>query len=103
MERTIEQIGKALNELAQYGANMGQKLRLEVHGNETQELYNIKAIMEVASHPNATVCWNCNQQDLNGAGLEANFDMVKARFGDTCHVRELNDPTYPYQDLMSFF
>ena len=102
-ERTIEQIGQALNELAKYGADMGQKLRLEVHGNETQELYNIKAIMEVASHPNATVCWNCNQQDLNGAGLEANFDMVKARFGDTCHVRELNDSTYPYQDLMKLF
>ena len=102
-EQTIEQIGKALNELAKFGADMGQKLRLEVHGEETQELYNIKAIMDVASHPNATVCWNCNSQDLNGGGLEANFDMVKARFGDICHVRELNDTTYPYQDLMHLF
>lgn len=102
-EKTIEQIGKALNELAIFGANLGQQLRLEVHGNETQELYNIKAIMDVATHPNATVCWNCNSQDLNGGGLEANFDMVKARFGDICHVRELNDTTYPYQDLMNLF
>lgn len=102
-EKTIEQIGKALNELAIFGANLGQQLRLEVHGNETQELYNIKAIMDVATHPNATVCWNCNSQDLNGGGLEANFDMVKARFGDICHVRELNDSTYPYQDLMNLF
>ncbi len=102
-EKTIEQIGKSLNELAKYGADMGQILRLEVHGNETQELTNIKAIMDVASHPNATVCWNCNAQDLNGGGLEANFDMVKARFGDICHVRELNDTTYPYQDLMNLF
>jgi len=102
-EKTIEQIGKALNELAIFGANLGQQLRLEVHGEETQELFNIKAIMDVATHPNATVCWNCNSQDLNGGGLEANFDMVKARFGDICHVRELNDPTYPYQDLMNLF
>jgi sugar phosphate isomerase/epimerase len=102
-EKTIEQIGKALNELAVFGANLGQQLRLEVHGEETQELFNIKAIMDVATHPNATVCWNCNSQDLNGGGLEANFDMVKARFGDICHVRELNDPTYPYQDLMNLF
>jgi hypothetical protein len=29
--------------------------------------------------------------------------MVKARFGDICHVRELNDTTYPYQDLMNLF
>ena len=102
-EQTIEQIGQALNELAKYGSNMGQKLRLEVHGNETQELPNIKAIMEVANHPNATVCWNCNQEDLHGDGLEANFNMVKSRFGDTCHVRELDDKSYPYQDLMNLF
>ena len=102
-EKTIEQIGLSLNELAKYGADMGQTLRLEVHGNETQELPNIKAIMDVANHPNATVCWNCNSQDLNGDGLEANFNMVKSRFGDICHVRELNDTTYPYQDLMNLF
>lgn len=102
-EKTIEQIGKSLNELAIFGANLGQQLRLEVHGAETQEIFNIKAIMDVASHPNATVCWNCNNQDLNGGGLEANFDMVKARFGDICHVRELNDKSYPYQDLMKLF
>ena len=102
-EKTIEQIGLALNELAKYGADMGQKLRLEVHGNETQELPNIKAIMDVANHPNATVCWNCNAQDLIGNGLEANFNLVKDRFGDICHVRELDDTTYPYQDLMNLF
>lgn len=102
-EKTIEQIGKSLNELAIFGANLGQQLRLEVHGAETQEIFNIKAIMDVASHPNATVCWNCNNQDLNGGGLEANFDMVKARFGDICHVRELNDKSYPYRDLMKLF
>jgi len=102
-EKTIEQIGLALNELAKFGADMGQKLRLEVHGNETQELPNIKAIMDVANHPNATVCWNCNSQDLNGNGLEANFNLVKDRFGDICHVRELDDTTYPYQDLMNLF
>lgn len=102
-EQTIEQIGKALNELAIFGADLGQQLRLEVHGEETQEVYNIKAIMDVATHPNATVCWNCNSQDLNGGGLEANFNMVKGRFGDICHVRELNDTTYPYQDLMTLF
>lgn len=102
-EKTIEQIGNALNELAIFGAGIGQQLRLEVHGEETQEVYNIRAIMDVATHPNATVCWNCNSQDLNGGGLEANFDMVKSRFGDICHVRELNDTTYPYQDLMNLF
>lgn len=101
--RTIEQIGRSLNEVARFGADYGQQIRLEVHGNETQELNNIKAIMDVASHPNATVCWNCNPQDLNDNGLKYNFDLVKDRFGDICHVRELNDTSYPYQELISLF
>lgn len=101
--RTIDQIGRALNQLARVGADYGQQIRLEVHGNETQEIENIRAIMDVADHPNATVCWNCNPQDLNGQGIEANFNMLKDRFGDICHVRELDDTSYPYQTLMNLF
>lgn len=102
-EKTIEQIGKALNEVGKFGADYGQKIRLEVHGNETQELPNIKAIMDVANNPNVYVCWNCNDEDLLGGGLEKNFNLVKNRLGDTVHVRELNIGAYPYQDLMNLF
>jgi sugar phosphate isomerase/epimerase len=102
-EQTIEQIGKALNEVGQFAADYGQKIRLEVHGNETQELPNIKAIMDVANNPNVYVCWNCNDEDLLGSGLEYNFNLVKNRFGDTVHVRELNIGAYPYQQLMDLF
>ena len=56
--------------------------------------------MDVADHPNVGVCWNCNAQDLAGEGLVHNFDLVKDRFGATCHVRELNVGTYPYQQLV---
>src|SRR5690606_1856395 len=58
-EKTIEQIGKSLNEIGKFGADYGQKIRLEVHGKETQELPNIKAIMDVADNPNVVICWNC--------------------------------------------
>lgn len=102
-DRTIEQIGRALNEVAAYGADYGQQIRLEVHGNETQELPNIKAMMDIATHPNATVCWNCNPEDLIGEGLAYNFNLVKDRFGDTVHVRELDDSSYPYAQLMQLF
>ncbi len=102
-EKTLEQIGQSLNELAIYAKDFGQQIRLEVHGNKTQELPNIKSIMDAAPHKNATVCWNCNPEDLIGQGLEYNFNLVKKRFGDTCHVRELNDPEYPYQELMNLF
>jgi hypothetical protein len=102
-EKTLAQIGQSLDELAKYAADFGQQIRLEVHGEETQELPNIKTIMDHAPNRNATVCWNSNKQDFNGKGLEYNFNLVKDRFGDTCHVREFNDPSYPYQQLLDWF
>ena len=102
-EKTLEQIGKSLNEVGRYAADYGLKIRLEVHGNETQELPNIKTIMDVADQPNVVVCWNCNDEDLLGQGLEYNFNLVKSRIGDTTHVREMNIGEYPYQQLMDLF
>ncbi len=102
-EKTLEQIGKALNELGNYANNMGQKVRLEVHGESTQELPNIKTIMDFVENDGTTVCWNCNDQDLIGNGFEYNFNLIKNRLGDTTHVRELNIGNYPYQQLMDLF
>ncbi|OHB75471.1 MAG: hypothetical protein A2Z25_21615 [Planctomycetes bacterium RBG_16_55_9] len=101
-EKTIEQIGKSLNELGRFGADYGQRIRLEVHGS-CSPLPIIKKIMAVADHPNVAVCWNCNGQDLDGEGLAYNFNLVKDRFGDTVHVRELSIGDYPYQQLMNLF
>ena len=98
-EKTLEQIGKALNEVGKIAADYGQKVRLEVHGEGTQELPNIKAIMDVATHPSVVVCWNCNNEDLIGEGLAYNFNLVKDRLGDTVHIRELNMGDYPYPEL----
>ena len=55
--------------------------------------------MKVATNENVAVCWNSNAQDLKGEGLAANFNLVKDRFGATCHVRELNSKDYPWQEL----
>ena len=57
--------------------------------------------MEYADHKNAKICWNCNPQDLNGAGFQSNFDLVKQYFGDTIHVRELDRTDYPYKELIA--
>jgi len=102
-EKTIEQIGKALNEVAAYGQQYGQQIRVEVHGPGTSELPVMKAIFDVADHPNVGVCWNSNNEDLKGEGLEHNFNLVKSRFGKTVHVRELTMDDYPYQDLFRLF
>jgi sugar phosphate isomerase/epimerase len=98
--KTIEQIGRSLNELGRYAADYGQKVRLEVHGG-CSLLPTIKAIMDVVTERNVGVCWNCNGQDLEGQGLEYNFRLVRSRFGDTVHVRELNLTDYPYQQLIN--
>lgn len=100
-EKTIEQIGQSLLTLGQYARDLGQQIRLEVHGRETQDLPNIKAMMDIAKHPNVKVCWNSNDEDLAGQGLEYNFNLVKDRLGDTVHVREFNVGSYPYQELMN--
>lgn len=97
-EKTIAQIGKSLNEVGTFAANHGQEIRLEIHGG-CAELPTIAAIMKIADNPAVKVCWNCNAQDLQGRGLEHNFNLVKDRFGDTLHIHELGKRKYPYQEL----
>ena len=74
-----------------------------MHGKETEELPVIKAIMDHITSPNVGVCWNCNDTDLKGEGLENNFNLMKNRFADTVHVREINIGEYPYPYLMNLF
>jgi sugar phosphate isomerase/epimerase len=102
-EKTIEQIGKALNEIGAYGQQYGQQIRVEVHGSGTSELPNIRAMMDIADHPNVAVCWNSNNTDLNGEGLAHNFQLVCHRLGKTTHVRELTNGDYPYEELFRMF
>lgn len=98
--RTIEQIGNALKELAPFAADLGQELRLEVHGGCADPRV-IRDIMEIADHPAARVCWNSNDQDLRGLGFVDNFDLLRPWFGRTLHVRELPRPDYPHASLLA--
>ena len=97
-EKTLRQIGESLNEVARYGADYGVQIRLEVHGKATSELPNIKAIMDIADHPNNVICWNCNPEDLKGEGFAYNYDLVKNRMG-TIHIHDLRKDNYPWADL----
>src|SRR6185437_1398557 len=99
VQKTLEQIGKALNEVAAFGEGYGVAIRLEVHGPGTSKLQHVKTIMDVADHPGVTVCWNCNPTDLDEAGLESNFNLVKDRLG-TIHIHDLVS-SYPWVDLFA--
>ena len=100
-EKTIEQIGRALNVVGAYGAEYGQQIRLEVHGKKTSPLPIMAAIMQVADHPNVAVCWNGNAEDLAGAGLAHNFKLVEKRLGATIHAHDLGGTSYPYAELFA--
>jgi len=101
-QKTIEQIGTSLNEVGKYAEDYGQEIRVEVHGS-CSPLPIMNAIFDHVEQDNVGICWNSNNQDLEGQGLEYNFNLVKDDFASTCHVREFNLGDYPYQKLMNLF
>jgi sugar phosphate isomerase/epimerase len=99
-ERTLEQIGRALREVGEFGAGHGVAIRLEVHGAGTSLLPNIRAILDHAAHPNVGVCWNSNPTDLDGDGFDHNFNLVKDRML-VVHLRDLFLEEYPFRRLFA--
>jgi sugar phosphate isomerase/epimerase len=98
VEKTLDQIGKSLRELGEFGASHGQQIRLEVHGPGTAHVPHIKTIMDAANHPGVGVCWNSNPSDLDGDGFDANFDLVKNKIF-TVHLRDISIEDYPFRRL----
>jgi sugar phosphate isomerase/epimerase len=95
--KTIEQIGKSLDEVAAFGDGYGIEIRLEIHGRGTSEIATIRKIMDVSKHPGSKLCWNCNNEDLAAPGLARNFQSVQERLG-TVHIHELIS-SYPWREL----
>jgi sugar phosphate isomerase/epimerase len=99
-EKTLEQIGRSLREVGEFGDSHGVAIRLEVHGTGTSLLPNIKAIMDHADHRNVGVCWNSNQTDLEGNGFDDNFNLVKDKIFSV-HMRDLYLEEYPFRRLLT--
>ena len=100
VDKTLEQIGRALRELGAFGAEHGQQIRLEVHGSGTSLLPRIRRILDVADHPNVGVCWNSNQSDLEGDGFDHNFELVQSQIL-AVHLRDLYLEEYPWRKLLA--
>ncbi|MCB1233458.1 MAG: sugar phosphate isomerase/epimerase [Verrucomicrobiae bacterium] len=102
-EKTIAQIAAALREVAEFGQNLGQLVRLEVHGQLAPPEVIVQ-VMEACDHQNARLCWNCNDPDIeSGGGFAANFDLARPWFGDTLHFHDLDGKfrPYPYPELFA--
>jgi len=100
-EQTCEQIGRAWCDVAAFAQDLGVETRMEVHGHGTQQPEVFRQIVAFADHPNAKVCWNSNQADMDANGSIASFfDAVKERIG-TVHITEIGRYQYPWQDLFN--
>jgi len=100
-DQTLAQIGKALAECGAFARENGVAIQLEVHGTATSRLPNIRKILDFGgNHPGVMVCWNCNPQDLQDGGFDANFELVRKQIGQV-HLRDLFVEDYPFRKLFS--
>ena len=100
VEKTLEQIGRALAELGDFARDHGQVIRLEVHGPGSSFPPHIKTILDTANHPNVGACWNCNASDLDGEGWDHNFDLLKNKIFSV-HMTDLFLEEYPFRKLLA--
>lgn len=99
VEKTCEQIGKALRQVATYASDLGVKVRLEVHGKGSSDPKMIRMIMDYADHPAAVVNWNSNAADMDAQGsIESSFNLLKDKI-EHVHINEIGVYQYPWQDL----
>ncbi|MBM3839029.1 MAG: sugar phosphate isomerase/epimerase [Verrucomicrobia bacterium] len=99
VEKTLEQIGRSLRELGEFGHGYGVEIRLEVHGSGTSLLPNIKKILDAAYHKHVGITWNSNATDLEGKGFNSNFNLVKDKIF-CVHMRDLYIEDYPFRRLL---
>jgi len=97
VEKTLEQIGKALIECGQAGADNGVEIWLEVHGQGTQEPLHIARIMQHCGHPHVGITWNSNPTDVKNGSVHDSFQLLKT-YIRSCHITELTN-NYPWREL----
>ncbi|HTE18767.1 MAG TPA: sugar phosphate isomerase/epimerase family protein [Armatimonadota bacterium] len=99
VEKTLEQIGKALRECGSVAADHGVEIWVEVHGAGTQEPPHMRAIMDHCGHKSVGVNWNSNPTDVRDGSVREAFELLKP-FLMSCHINNLWGP-YPYRELFA--
>jgi sugar phosphate isomerase/epimerase len=105
VERTLEQIGKALVPCGQAAADANLEVWVEVHGNGTQHPPYIKTIMEHCGHPQVGLTWNSNKSDIQNGSVAEYFKMLRP-WVRSCHINEIYKDLrgeYPYRELFRLF
>ncbi|HNX65217.1 MAG TPA: TIM barrel protein [Oscillospiraceae bacterium] len=97
-EKTMQQIGRALAEVGEFGYNNGVEVRICVHGSKTNKPSVIRKIIDYSGSPHVWVNWNCNPEDTDEKGFEENFSLLCKRIKGV-HMHELWMADYPYRRL----
>jgi sugar phosphate isomerase/epimerase len=102
VEKTLEQIGKALIPCGEAAADAGVEIWVEVHGPGTSHPPHMKTVMEHCGHPKVGLTWNSNATDLNQRGSVAESFQLLRPWIRSCHINELYKDAagvYPYREL----
>jgi sugar phosphate isomerase/epimerase len=97
VDKTVEQIGKALIECGRIGSDRGIEIWMEVHGSHTSDPKIARQIMDHCGHPNVGVTWNSNGTDVVDGSVRQSFDLLHS-FIRCCHITDLWS-NYPYREL----
>ena len=105
VEKTLEQIGKALIPCGQAAADAGVEIWVEVHGPGTSHPPAMKKIMETCGHPSVGLTWNSNPTDVKNGSVTEYFRLLRPWIR-SCHINELYKDergVYPYRELFRLF
>src|SRR6516162_8084 len=105
VEKTLEQIGKALHECGKAAADAGVEIWVEVHGPGTSHPPHMKTIMEHCGHPRVGLTWNSNATDIREGSVAEYFKLLWPWIR-SCHINELYKDAkgiYPYRELFRLF
>lgn len=99
VEKTLEQIGKALIPCGKAGLDQNVEIWVEVHGTGTSHPPHMKTIMEHCGLPNVGVTWNSNGTDVKDGSIIPYFDLLWPWI-KSCHINELHS-NYPWRELFT--
>ncbi len=100
VEKTLEQIGRALTECGNFAADYGVEIWLEVHGQGTSHPPHIRKIMESCEAHNVGVCWNSNNTDVKDGSVREYFELLRP-YIKSVHINELWREDYPWRELFA--
>ena len=97
VQRTLEQIGRALASCGQAAADAGVEIWVEVHGRGSDHPPHVATMMREANHPRVGITWNSNPADVSNGSVSEYFKLLRPWL-KSCHINELHNG-YPYREL----